>query len=180
MLLSMRPFSKRKASGEPRFSYKPAKPTARAKVSNNSLLLRGVNYRSSMARRFRDLARAYVAGIWAPDEPTLALARSAALAAMRLEQLQASVIGNEEVDDLKFVRLSGSLSRTLAALRALKARQQPSIARGQGGWSAPLYRYLHFMVWMRDHGGNANSKDPALVAEYERLEAEGAFMNEVR
>jgi hypothetical protein len=153
----VKPFSKTKANGQPRFSARPAKPVARSRISNNGLFLRGVNPRSSTARRFRDLARAYIADIENVTEPVLALARSAALAAMRLEKMQTQVISDEDVDDLKFVRLSGALSRSLQALNALKPKPPAGEHRPSG-----LQRHLEMMAERREQ---ARLEAEALAAE---------------
>jgi hypothetical protein len=41
---------------------------------------------------------------------------------VRLERIEQQAARDQEADDLKFVRLSGSLSRSLRALAALKPR----------------------------------------------------------
>jgi hypothetical protein len=119
----MEPFSPRRANGELRHRPKAVAPKkGRSRVTNNALFLPGAD--RAKARRFRDLIRAYTAGIETLDQPVLMLAKSAALASLRIERLQAQVVGDQDVDDGKLVRLTGVLGRTLSALRAMKPMAQ--------------------------------------------------------
>jgi hypothetical protein len=134
----MRPFSKFKASGELRIrSRRPGgeaaiKPkSGRAHATNSIFSLRGVDGHSSTARRFRDLIRDALAGLADPDQAAISLARSAALVSIRIESLQSKIITDEEVDDIKFVRLTDGLGRALRKLDALKQQQAQAQAQAQ-------------------------------------------------
>jgi hypothetical protein len=93
--------------------------------------------RGSQARRIFDLMRDYL-GRDVPDEAALALARAAALTTVRIERLEEREVKGLEIDDERLVRLSGSLARTLTALRALKTKPQS----GPSDSVSPLQRHL--------------------------------------
>jgi hypothetical protein len=121
--LLMRPFSEFKATGERRHRAKAVQPKkGRARSTNRILVLpRGVEARSSQARRFRDIVRAALDGV-EPTQAAVALARSCALASLRLDAIQAQIFGDGDVDDLKLVRLAGVVARSQAALAAMKGK----------------------------------------------------------
>jgi hypothetical protein len=190
----MRPFTQRRANGELRFKPKPASPkppkaSGRSRITNNGLFLRGVDPRSSVARRFRDLARAYGAGLDDRDEAVRALVRDAAAAGIELERLQAAIARGDPVDRLEFGRLMNARRRHLEKLDAMRSRAQPPStkhAKGLGGWTQPLWRHLHQMVWLRGKCGSAVMKGISpdrrseLLAEYDEREAAGEFASAVR
>jgi hypothetical protein len=90
-----------------------------------------MNWRSARARRFRDLVRAHLDGIDDPDAGAIALARSAALASLKVESLQARILSDEDVDDAMFARLCDSHGRALRRLAMLKATAQAKQAKAQ-------------------------------------------------
>jgi hypothetical protein len=116
-----------KANGEPRYMRHPSiKRSGRAQATNRILVLpRGVEARSSQARRFRDLVRAALAGIENPDQAAINIARSIALASVRLDAIQARTFTDGDVDDLRLVRLAGIVSRGQAKLAVMKAQVAP-------------------------------------------------------
>ncbi len=104
--------------------------TTRAKVSNGSKLLAGVDGRSSAARRFRDLT-ADLAHEFSVDLSTaeLGLVRQAAALTLRAELLQAAIVRGEPVNADELIRLSSEARRILASLRKRpKAVQRTSLA----------------------------------------------------
>ena len=122
-LRRVKPFSKLKANGELRIrSRRPggekaiAPKKGRAHATNTIFSLRGVDGHSSTARRFRDLLRDALAGIDDPDQGAIALARAAALASLRIERLQSRIIGDEDIDDLRFAKLTAALGARAVCL----------------------------------------------------------------
>jgi hypothetical protein len=126
------------ATGELRRTRSAAtkKKHGRAKATNKVLFLRGIAPGSSKARRFRDLVRAHLDGIEAPDAGAIATARAAALTTLRIEALQATIINGEDIDDARFSSLTEALGRSLRALSALKEKAQAKQAKAQAT-SAP-------------------------------------------
>jgi hypothetical protein len=93
----------------------------RAKLTNGSLLPRGLDGRSAPARRYRDLILQFSHGIagerGAPLNPAeLALVKQAAAITVRAEALQAAIVRGEPVSDEDVVRLSNSAIRILTAV----------------------------------------------------------------
>jgi hypothetical protein len=134
----MRPFRDRRIDGTPRYSsatFVPKKPRGRARRSNGKMPFDG---RTSQARRYDDLMVSFLADHPEPTEAALGLARAAALASMRLDRIEELAVKGEEVDDALFVRMAGSLARSLRALRMLKPKAQSA---GTPGPSA-LARHL--------------------------------------
>jgi hypothetical protein len=82
--------------------------------------------------------------------------------------------------------MTNTLARGLAKLKAMRVELQPRPRpAGRGGWSTELARHLHQIVWMKSATGRELKDTTAtarigLVAEYERLEAEGAFREQAR
>jgi hypothetical protein len=124
----MRPLTDVKADGSLRnpkaIAAKLAKvAVARAKRTNGRP---PYDKRSSRARRIDDLMAAFLAGVPTVDEAALSLARAAAVASSRLERIEEAEVKGLEVDDALFVRVSGSLARSLRALHALKPQAPPA------------------------------------------------------
>ena len=102
--------------------------TIRAKVSNGSKLLTGVDGRSAAARRFRDLIAEMTAE--AGGDATLSASergeiRHAAALIMRLDQICASVVNESFNDNDSFIRLSGEVRRLQARMRRRNAAMPP-------------------------------------------------------
>ena len=87
---------------------------------------RAYDSRGAQARRLTDLTTAFLRDFSEPDEAAVMLARTAALASMRLEVIETKAVTGQEINDLALVRLGGQLARALAALRALKPKAQPA------------------------------------------------------
>jgi hypothetical protein len=116
----MKPFSKIRADGERRYSngIVPKKAGGRARVTNEGRPL--YDKRTAAARRLDDLMRNHLRDFPEPDEAALGLARAAALAAVRIEAIEAREMKGLAIDDERLVRLIGALSRALGALNARK------------------------------------------------------------
>jgi hypothetical protein len=81
----------------------------------------------------------HLGGIDEPDEAAIALAKTAALASMRLERIEEREIKGEPVDDERFSITVGLLGRSLRALAALKAKQvQPVVENTAADLAAHL------------------------------------------
>ena len=94
-------------------------PTTRAKVTNGTRLLAGVDGRSATARRFRDLIAELTPGgggegLAAAERSAI---RQAAAMMLRAEQLQAEIVRGEAVDADTLIRLSSEARRILATVR---------------------------------------------------------------
>jgi hypothetical protein len=141
----MKPLWRTRADGTPRYGngVVPKSAAHRAKRTNGKTPF---DKRSSAARRLDDLMRDYLAGI-EPTEAELGLARSAALAAVRIERLEVREMQGLDIDDERLVRLMGAHSRALVALRGLKAKAQPR--PGALSASDALARHLAAIVAAR-------------------------------
>jgi|SRR5665811_1458852 len=103
------------------------KPTARSQLTNGSQMLPGIDGRSSTARRYRDLVKAYadeLGGEASLSETERAMVRQAAAMVVRSEAMQACIVRGETVDDEEMTRLSNAVTRTLNALHR-KSRPKP-------------------------------------------------------
>lgn len=92
----------------------------KAAATNTPQRIAGVDGRTAAARRFRDLVddlttKAGGAGALAPLER--ALIRQAAALMLRTEQLQASIVRGDTIDDDKLVRVSGEARRVISSLK---------------------------------------------------------------
>src|SRR5580693_5835733 len=98
--------------------------TVRSATTNDPLLLRGVDGRSMIARRYRDVAIALADDLGGQDklsEPSKILVRQAAALTVQVEGLQSKIVAGADVDIEQLTRLSNSLSRMLHRL-GLKKR----------------------------------------------------------
>lgn len=103
--------------------------TTRSTVSNGSRLLQNVDGRSSSARRFRDLVRAYEVEVGGTlSELERGLVRQAAILSLKTEQMQECIVRGEEVDSDTLIRLSGEARRILTSLRKRHNGRDPSSA----------------------------------------------------
>jgi hypothetical protein len=92
----------------------PRPPVARARVTNGSDLLPGVDQRSAIARRFRDIVSALVADQGGADrlsEVRLQLVRRFAAAAVLAENLEGKLASGEQIDLQEHALLSSTLTR---------------------------------------------------------------------
>jgi hypothetical protein len=103
--------------------------TIRSAVTNDPLLLRGVDGRSMVARRYRDVAIALADDLGGQDklsEPSKILVRQAAALTVQVEGLQSKIVAGEDVDLEQLTRLSNALSRMLHRLGLKKAKPMPA------------------------------------------------------
>ncbi len=110
------------------FDLTPDKREGRAKISNGSCWLPGVDGRSAGARRFRDLSKAFAAelgGLAGLSEPERALVRQAAGLTLQTERLQVAIAKGEKIDPDELIRLSSEARR---ALNGIPRREQPKAA----------------------------------------------------
>ncbi len=100
--------------------------TVRSAVTNDPLLLRGVDGRSLAARRYRDVAIALADDLGGQDklsEPAKILVRHAAALTVQVEALQAKIVAGADVNLEQLTRLSNVLGRTLQRLGAKRERR---------------------------------------------------------
>ena len=103
--------------------------TVRSALTNDPLALRGVDGRSMVARRYRDVAIALADDLGGQDrlsEPSKILVRQAAAMTVQVEGLQSKIVSGEDVDIEQLTRLSNVLGRTLQRLGLKKLRAKPT------------------------------------------------------
>ena len=112
----------------------PRKPTARSRVSNGRDWLAGVDQRSSIARRYRDLMAEAIAdsgGLSECSQARLQLIRRLAALSVQLEQLEAKLAEGAEIDITEYTVLTSTLVRVVSRL-GLERRSRdvtpPSVA----------------------------------------------------
>ena len=98
----------------------------RSKVTNGTILLTGVDGRSPMGRRFRDLVKGYQAEIGVElTSVEHDLIRQAATLVLRAEGMAADVINGKPVDTDQLIRLTSTAKRILTAIAAKAAKRKP-------------------------------------------------------
>jgi hypothetical protein len=101
--------------------------TNRSAVTNGSKLLVGIDGRSPMARRFRDLVQAYSAEIGGElTQFEKAMVKQAASLAIAAETMQAKVINGELVNSDDLIRISSEVRRILDALAEKAGKRKPA------------------------------------------------------
>jgi len=101
------------------------KPMARSKITNGRHMLDGIDGRSTIARRLRDIVRGLLIEFDVTTEADQALVRQAAVLSVLSEQLQAQLVRGELVDARTITNLSGQLRRILADLRQRTGQRGP-------------------------------------------------------
>jgi hypothetical protein len=105
-------------------------PVSRSRITNGCSLLAGIDGRSGLARRYRDLVAALT--IEAPGPLTEAMRlqiRAAASMQTHVEDLTARMIRGEHVSAEEMTRAANGAIRALASLsRSTPARKRPSAA----------------------------------------------------
>lgn len=102
--------------------------TVRSALTNDPLLLRGVDGRSVEARRYRDVAIGLADDLGGQDrlsEPSKILVRQAAALTVQVEALQSKIVAGEHVDIEQLTRLSNALSRMLHRLGVRRPYARP-------------------------------------------------------
>ena len=103
--------------------------TIRSRLTNDPLLLRGVDGRSEAARRYRDVAIALADDLGGQDklgEPGKILVRQAAALTVQVEALQSKIVAGEDIDLEQLTRLSNVLGRTLQRLGLKRPPSKPT------------------------------------------------------
>ena len=111
-------------------------PVARARISNGTggAVLPGVDQRSAIARRFRDVVIAIVADIGGVDrcsEAKMHLVRRFAAQVVLAEQMEGQLAAGEEIDIGLHAHISSTLVRLATRIgtkRAMKDITPPSVA----------------------------------------------------
>ncbi len=101
----------------------------RSRLTNDPLLLRGVDGRSAEARRYRDIGMALaddLGGSALLNEPTRILIRQAAALTVQVESLQSKIVAGDEIDLEQLTRLSNVLGRTLQRLGLKRPPAKPT------------------------------------------------------
>lgn len=101
----------------------------RSAISNGSWLLEGVDNRSALGRRFRDLCVSFAEDMGGADgltEPQRALIRQVSAVTVESEKLQASIVKGEDVDPENLVRLNNLQARLIKQLNI-----KPGSAKGR-------------------------------------------------
>jgi hypothetical protein len=95
-----------------------ASPSQRSRVTNGTGLLPGVDGRSALARRYRDLVAAITADLGgAASEALLLQVRNAASLQLHAEGLTARTVRGECIDPEAITRANGAANRALSAIR---------------------------------------------------------------
>jgi hypothetical protein len=137
----------------------PKAATHRSRQTNGK---RRYNKGSSAARRIDDLMRDLMHGL-DPTEAALGIARSAALAAVRIERLEVREVKGDAIDDERLVRLMGAHSRAVAALNSMRQAQTSPHVRSPEASLGPqvaLWTHLH-----RAHGATIPEHLRGLIEE---------------
>jgi hypothetical protein len=121
-----------------------ARPTkVRSAVTNDPLFLRGVDGRSMVARRYRDVAIALADDLGGQDklsEPSKILVRQAAAMTVQVEGLQSKIVAGEYVDMEQLTRLANVLGRTLQRLGLKRAPAKREASTLAEHFSRPVQR----------------------------------------
>ena len=111
----------------------PGTPKSCSIITNGRRLLqRGIDGRSTEARRFRDICQALSAqygGLKGLNEAEKALIRKAAAMTVRSEMLQAASVVGREVDDEQAVRLANASARLMNAVARMRTPPAPPRSR---------------------------------------------------
>lgn len=102
----------------------PAKSALRSRVTNRSAVLTGVDGRSAMARRYRDLVDALADQMGGdPGEVEMLQIRAAATLHLHVEELTARIARGEAVSSEELTRAANGAMRATTALTALRPRK---------------------------------------------------------
>lgn len=99
----------------------------RSAISNGSWLLEGVDHRSALGRRYRDLCMNIADDMGGADmlsEPQRAMIRQLAAVMVECEKLQSQIVKGETVDHEVLVRLTNLHARLLDKLK-VKSKAKP-------------------------------------------------------
>ena len=96
-----------------------AQAAARSRVTNGNDWLSGVDQRSSIARRYRDLMAEAIAdagGVSECSQARLQLIRRLAALSVQLEQLEAKLADGADIDIAEYTSLTSTLVRVVSRL----------------------------------------------------------------
>jgi hypothetical protein len=113
-----------------RTHLRAVKPMARSRITNGRQLLDGIDGRSAIARRLRDILRSLLVEFEITTEADELLVRQAAMLSVISEQLQAQMVRGEPICHKTLSNISGQLRRILSDLRQrndLRGPPPPSI-----------------------------------------------------
>jgi hypothetical protein len=155
---------------------------ARTKRGNGRLV---VDARTRRGRRLAELIEAYSIGADLGSEEVMALVKSTAALQVEIEtNFEDKVDRRQPIDHDVYTKLLNTRERSLEKLKEMRTRARPSIEQPTAGSAAvaALQRHLHFLVWARPHKASyaKGANDPELQAEYDRCEAAGEFLHQVR
>lgn len=102
------------------------KPQARSKITNGRQMLDGIDGRSTIARRLRDIVRGLRVEFDVTSEADQALVKQAAVLSVVSEQLQAQMVRGEPICHKTLSNISGQLRRILADLRQRTDQRGPA------------------------------------------------------
>ncbi len=103
------------------------KPTARSRISNGRALLPGIDGRSALARRFRDIAGQVATDLGGAErlsEVKLQLIRRFAGAAALAEALEGRLANGQQVDIAEHAALTSSLCRISSRIGLTRAMKK--------------------------------------------------------
>ena len=133
-----------------RGEFGPRPVNNRSAVTNDPLMLRGVDGRTVVARRYRDVAIALADDLGGQSElgePTKILIRQAAALTVQVETLQSKIVAGKDVNLEQLTRLSGMClaARFNGSASGSRDRSQrvrlPSISPGRSGAGAASRSY---------------------------------------
>lgn len=102
------------------------KPMARSRITNGKQLLDGIDGRSAIARRLRDILHGLLIEFEIQTPADELLIRQAASLSVISEQLQTKIVNGELVDVSTVTNLSGQLRRILGDLRKRSGQRGPA------------------------------------------------------
>lgn len=109
----------RTALGRAQAAARPRAAVARSRVTNGADILPGIDGRSLIARRYRDIVAALAADQGGADrmsEARLQLCRRFAALAVLAEDMEAHMVNGESIDITEYSQLTSTLTRVVARL----------------------------------------------------------------
>jgi hypothetical protein len=110
-----------------RNSVAATRPTSPSRITNRTRLLENVDGRSSSARRFRDLVRAYEAELGGDlSEAERSLVRQAVALQLQAERMQAPIVRGELVDSDALIMVSRTSKRLRSIIASKTGKRKPA------------------------------------------------------
>ncbi len=130
-------------TARPRNGVAPPSAANRSRITNGKTLLPGIDGRSALARRFRDIAGQVATDLGGADrlsEVKLQLIRRFAGAAALAEQLEARLANGQSVDVAEHAALTSSLVRISSRIGLTRAMKRvPTLDEYLAGKSAEVH-----------------------------------------